>query len=140
MPKDEPRYPRAKRHCCRAEHLRSRRKALSAGEKILRFFFDLLDTKPRGSRRSALLGQNLLRYQNIHLISDTKIPVSGTPETDTMSPQRLAGVVGIEPTSKVLETPILPLNHTPKGHRASEKSSEAAMVRQQGLEPRTDRL
>ena len=25
----------------------------------------------------------------------------------------LAGVVGIEPTSKVLETPILPLNHTP---------------------------
>ncbi len=26
---------------------------------------------------------------------------------------RLAGVVGIEPTSKVLETPILPLNHTP---------------------------
>ena len=28
---------------------------------------------------------------------------------------RLAGVVGIEPTSKVLETPILPLNHTPKG-------------------------
>ena len=27
----------------------------------------------------------------------------------------LAGVVGIEPTSKVLETPILPLNHTPIG-------------------------
>ncbi len=25
----------------------------------------------------------------------------------------MAGVVGIEPTSKVLETPILPLNHTP---------------------------
>ena len=25
----------------------------------------------------------------------------------------VAGVVGIEPTSKVLETPILPLNHTP---------------------------
>ena len=27
----------------------------------------------------------------------------------------MAGVVGIEPTSKVLETPILPLNHTPIG-------------------------
>ena len=29
----------------------------------------------------------------------------------------LAGVVGIEPTSKVLETPILPLNHTPIGKK-----------------------
>ena len=49
---------------------------------------------------------------------------------------KMAGVVGIEPTSKVLETPILPLNHTP----IIEGKHPSIMVRQQGLEPRTDRL
>ena len=85
----------------------------------------------------------------------------------------MAGVVGIEPTSKVLETPILPLNHTPIGkgtppsrteilrkwsnekkigrlnascHEPPLKLKESVslhpqrVVRQQGLEPRTDRL
>ena len=39
----------------------------------------------------------------------TKIEGRDVPRTEIF----LAGVVGIEPTSKVLETPILPLNHTP---------------------------
>lgn len=43
----------------------------------------------------------------------------------------MAGVVGIEPTSKVLETPILPLNHTPIGKglnpsRAEKRSLKGA--------------
>ncbi len=41
---------------------------------------------------------------------------SGALTTSPQSPlyKKLAGVVGIEPTPKVLETFVLPLNYTPK--------------------------
>jgi hypothetical protein len=43
-------------------------------------------------------------------------PQSGALTTSPQSPQNnlMAGVVGIEPTPKVLETFVLPLNYTPK--------------------------